>query len=179
MKSLCFSFGLLAAVLVTVQDGHARDGYFELAPGVTLISGETWQQGGETFRLYGVQSCLRGTFYTAANGQKSDCGDSAIAMLGAFIKDTHPNCAPVARSSSVTYVSCYVTLGGNRLDFGTMLISAGWAFAALGRNGEPYQMSYLVTEQAAKDAGEGLWRYPDLQHPSLIVSSQAQKENEQ
>lgn len=166
---------LLSLALMTPATASAQDGYFDLTPGVTLISGETWQDAGQTFRLYGVQSCLRGTFYTAANGKKVDCGDSAIALLAAYIKDTKPQCAPVARSPAVTYVSCYVTIGSNRLDLATMLISIGWAFAALDAKGEPYQMSYLVTEQAAKEAGKGLWQYPDLQHPSIIVSSQAEK----
>ena len=171
MKALSITALMLAAGPALA----APDGYFDLKPGITLVSGDTWRHAGRTYRLYGVQSCLRGTFYTAERGKKVDCGDSAIAVLAAYIKDTKPLCAPVARSASVTYVSCYVMMGNDRLDLGTMLISTGWGFAALNTNGEPYQMSYLVTEQAAKDAQKGLWQYPDLQHPSIIVSSQAQK----
>ena len=170
------AFLFVAGMLVTASNSSlAQDGYFDLKPGVTLVSGETWVQDGQTFRLYGIQSCLRGTFYTNEAGRKVDCGVSAIAVLSAYIKDTSPKCAPVARVSDVTYVSCFVTLGGNRLDFATMLVSTGWAFASLNQNGEPYQMSYLVTEQAAKESKVGLWKFPDLQHPSIIVSSQSQK----
>lgn len=169
-------FGIGVSFLVALAGPvFADDGYFDLQPGVTLVSGETWKQNGETYRLYGIQSCLRGTFFTPDNGRKTDCGDSAIAVLAAYIKDTAPKCAPVARTETITYVSCYLTLGENRMDLGTVLVSTGWAFASLDRAGSPYQMAYLVTEQAAKDDKRGLWRFPDLQHPSILVSSQAEK----
>lgn len=166
----------VAAFVALCGSAQAADGYFDLKPGITLVSGETWKQGNQVYRLYGIQSCLRGTFFTSENGRKTDCGDSAIAVLAAYIKDTAPKCAPVARAKSVTYVSCYMTIGGNRLDLGTALVSTGWAFAALDRTGLPYQMAYLASEQSAKDANKGLWRFPDLQHPAIIVSSQAEKD---
>jgi endonuclease YncB( thermonuclease family) len=164
----CFAIAALAS-----HASAAPAGYFDLRPGVAIESGETWIQDGKRFRLYGIQACLRGTFYTTANGKRMDCGDSSIAVLAAYIKDTSPVCAPVALSGNVTFVSCFAIVGQDRLDLGTLLIASGFAFASLNSQGKPYQMSYLVTEQTAKERREGLWRFADVQHPAIILSRQA------
>ena len=163
----------LAIAALASQASAAPAGYFDLRPGVAIESGETWLQDGKRFRLYGIQGCLRGTFYTTANGQRMDCGDSSIAVLAAYIKDTSPVCAPVALNGGVTFVSCFATVGQDRLDLGTLLIASGFAFASLNNQGEPYQMSYLVTEQIAKERREGLWQFVDVQHPAIVLSRQA------
>jgi endonuclease YncB( thermonuclease family) len=163
----------LALAALASHASAAPHGYFDLVPGVAIESGETWIQDGKKFRLYGIQACLRGTFYTTDNGQRMDCGDSSIAVLAAYIKDTLPVCAPVALNGDVTFVSCFATVGQDRLDLGTLLIASGFAFASLNNQGEPYQMSYLVTEQTAKERSEGLWQFADVQHPAIILSRQA------
>jgi endonuclease YncB( thermonuclease family) len=166
-------FFCLAIVAMASQALAAPVGYFDLLPGVAIESGETWIQHGNRFRLFGVQACLRGTFYTTVSGQRMDCGDSSIAVLVAYIKDTSPVCAPVALSGNVTFVSCFATVGEDRLDLGTLLIASGFAFASLNNQGVPYQMSYLVTEQTAKERREGLWQFADVQHPAIVLSRQA------
>ena len=153
----------------------APQGYFDLTSGVSLVSGETWIQDGSKYRLYGVQACLRGTFYSVSKAEHLDCGESSIAVFAAYIKDTTPICAPVAKVKDLTYVSCYATVKQVRLDLGNLLITTGWAFASLDEKGAPYQMQYLVTEQTAKDRHAGLWQFPDVQHPSLILSTEARK----
>lgn len=65
--------------------------------GVTFLTGDSWQQAGQTMRLYGVQACIRGTTYTDNFGQKQDCGAVSLAMLAAIFKDTKPTCAPLAQ----------------------------------------------------------------------------------
>jgi endonuclease YncB( thermonuclease family) len=166
----------LAIAGLASQASAAPAGYFDLRSGITIESGETWIQEGKKFRLYGIQACLRGTFYTTGNGQRMDCGDSSIAVLAAYIKDTSPVCAPVALNGDVTFVSCFASLGQDRLDLGTLLIASGFAFASLNNQGAPYQMSYLVTEQTAKERKEGLWQFADVQHPAIILSRQAKAE---
>jgi endonuclease YncB( thermonuclease family) len=167
----------LITVLVTMFSGSAigaPQGYFDLAPGVTLETGEAWvDPAGVRYRLYGVQSCLRGTNYTNKAGQERDCGDASLAVFGAFIKDTKPICAPVARTDDQTYVMCYATIGGQRLDLGTVLISSGYAFAALDRKGLPYHTPYAVAEQVARQNQVGLWQFEDVQHPSIFLSRNA------
>lgn len=163
----------LALAALASHASAAPRGYFDLGAGVAIESGETWIQDGKRFRLYGIQACLRGTFYTTGSGQRLDCGDSSIAILAAYIKDTSPVCAPVAVSGGVTFASCFATVGEDRLDLGTLLIASGFAFASLNNQGEPYQMSYLVTEQTAKERREGLWQFADVQHPAIVLSRQA------
>jgi endonuclease YncB( thermonuclease family) len=151
----------------------AAEGYFDLMPGVTLESGETWLDDGTRYRLYGVQSCLRGTTFTDKSGNTKDCGEASIAVLAAYIKDTSPICAPVAKTASITYVMCYATVGQQRLDLGTLLINAGYAFAALNAEGMPYQAQYAVIEQEARKKRAGLWQFDDVQHPSILLSRNA------
>lgn len=159
---------LVALFPVVVHAAPA--GYFDLEPGVTLETGETWVANGERFRLYGIQSCLRGTMFTDKQGQKQDCGSASLAMFGAFIKDTRPICAPVAKKDGITFVVCYATIGDKRLDLANVLVTSGYAFASLNSNGLPYHVPYAVSEQAARKNQAGLWQFRDVRHPAVLLS---------
>ncbi|WP_104668207.1 thermonuclease family protein [Ensifer adhaerens] len=152
-------------------------GYFDLVPGVTLETGDTWISEDRRFRLYGVQSCLRGTSYTDSHGQKRDCGEASLAVLAAYIKDTKPVCAPVAKKDDTAYVVCYSTVGNQRLDLATVLITSGYAFAALNGEGLPYHVPYAVAEQRAREQRAGLWQFEDVQHPSILLSREVNARN--
>ena len=76
--------GLVAALLPFAANA-APEGYFDLAPGITLETADTWISNGERFRLYGIQSCLRGTAYTDGQGNRQDCGEASLAMLAAYM----------------------------------------------------------------------------------------------
>jgi len=65
--------------------------------GVAFSTGDTWTQNGHTMRLYGVQSCIRGTTFTNQAGMKADCGEASLAYLAALVRDTKPRCAPIAQ----------------------------------------------------------------------------------
>jgi endonuclease YncB( thermonuclease family) len=149
------------------------EGYFELKPGVTLESGNSWQADGRHFRLFGVQACLRGTFYTDNAGARRDCGEASLAVFAAYIADAHPVCAQVAQSAGTVYVSCYVTVGADRLDLANLLISTGFAFAFLDERGLPHHTPYVVVEQVAREMGVGLWQFDDVQHPAILVGQRA------
>ncbi|MER8374511.1 thermonuclease family protein [Mesorhizobium sp. M0488] len=151
----------------------APDGYFDLEPGITLETGDTWVAEGQRYRLFGVQSCLRGTNYTDLKGQKRDCGDASLAMFAAYIKDTKPVCAPVAKTAAVTYVICYATVGKDRLDLATMMISSGYAFASLDDQGMPLHPPYSVAELDARQRKAGLWQFPDVVHPAVLLAKTA------
>ena len=152
------------------------EGYFELRPGVTLDSGDSWQRNGQHFRLFGVQACLRGTVYTDRSGARRDCGEASLAVLAAYIADTSPVCAPVAQSAGTVFVSCYATIGADRLDLGNLLISSGFAFASLDGRGLPHHSAYAVVEQAAREKKIGLWQFDDVQHPALLLGQRAASE---
>ncbi|MGD9711614.1 MAG: thermonuclease family protein [Thermomicrobiales bacterium] len=149
------------------------EGYFELKPGVTLESGDSWQDGGRHLRLFGVQACLRGTVYTDRSGANRDCGEASLAVLAAYISDTQPVCAQVAQSAGTVFVSCYATIGSDRLDLANLMISSGFAFASLDGRGLPHHTPYAVVEQAARKKKVGLWQFDDVQHPALLLGQRA------
>jgi endonuclease YncB( thermonuclease family) len=164
--------GVLGGLILAMANSmvsSAPAGYFDLGPAVVLETGDTWSAGGSRYRLYGVQSCLRGTSFTDKSGKRQDCGDASLSVLAAFIKDTHPSCAQIATTASVHYVVCFATVDGERLDLGTMLITEGYAFAALNGEGLPVNPSYSVAEQEAKSRKSGLWQFQDVPHPSIIL----------
>ena len=68
--------------------------------GVEFLTGDTWRIGGETYRLYGVQSCIRGADFTNAAGAKRDCGEASLAYIVAIVRDTHPRCTAVAQAGN-------------------------------------------------------------------------------
>ncbi|MBZ9811134.1 MULTISPECIES: thermonuclease family protein [unclassified Mesorhizobium] len=167
---------LLVFALVASPATAAPPGYFELRPGVTLESGDSWIEAGTKYHLYGVQACLRGTFYTGGNGRRADCGEASLAMFGAYIADARPKCAPVARVSDTLHVACFVTIGRDRVDLGNLMITTGFAFAALRADGLPYHPGYAVAEQAARDRHAGLWQFKDVQHPAILLGQAARVE---
>ena len=172
-----FATGLLAASIATHPAHAAPPGYFDLGPGVTLETGDTWSDGAKRYRIYGVQSCIRGTSYTDNSGQKQDCGDASLAGLAAYIKDTKPVCAPAAETANLTFVVCYATVGNQRLDLATIIVSQGFAFAALDSNGMPVFPAYAVAEQEARSRKAGLWQFKDVQHPSILLSARAKAQS--
>jgi endonuclease YncB( thermonuclease family) len=162
--------GTLAVWAVSVAICQAApDGYFDLLPGVTLESGDSWIQQGRRYRLYGVQTCLRGTTYTDHAGQRRDCGEASLAVLAAYITDTHPVCATISAQADTTYVACYATIGADRLDLANILIASGFAFAAVGVDGLPQHAPYAVVEQRAREKRVGLWQFDDVQHPAIVL----------
>ena len=76
---------LSVALLPIIHNANAAD-YFTLQPDA-IISGDTWHQNNKTYRLYGIQACLRNTFYTDKNGQQQDC--ALIASGYAFASLNH------------------------------------------------------------------------------------------
>lgn len=143
---------------------------------VSFLTGDTWQQGSQKLRLYGIQSCIRGTTYTDKSGLKQDCGTVSLAMLAAIIRDTKPTCSPIAQlpaakagEEPTILVVCSSHVGDQSLDLGTVLITQGFAFAAFSNDAKPVYMPYLVAEATAKQSKAGLWAYSDMPHPNLVL----------
>jgi endonuclease YncB( thermonuclease family) len=143
--------------------------------GVEFLTGDTWRIGGETYRLYGVQSCIRGTRFTDAAGAKKDCGEASLAYTAAIVRDTHPRCTAVAQAGTlpIVYAVCAATVGRSTLDLGTILITEGFAFAAVDANGKSINLTYAVAEGDAQRARRGLWAAADLPHPTRILMDAA------
>lgn len=144
--------------------------------GVSFLTGDTWIQNGQQLRLYGVQSCIRGTFFTNATGAKLDCGEASLGMLAALVRDTHPNCSPIAQIPAASTagkpsiaVVCSAHIGAKTLDLGTVLIAEGFGFASFTNEAKPVYMPYLVAELTAKHQRSGLWAFSDMPHPNSIL----------
>ncbi len=136
--------------------------------GVEFQTGDTWKQNGQTFRLFGVQSCIRGTTFTNPAGAKLDCGEASVAYLAALIRDTKPRCTAVAQTASppLIYTVCAGHIGANTLDLGTIMVTQGFAFAATDAKGKSVNFQYAVAEGEARKASRGLWIARDLPHPT-------------
>jgi endonuclease YncB( thermonuclease family) len=151
----------------------AQEAWFAFPAQATFETGDTWIADGRRFRLHGVQSCLRGTFFTNPQGQKVDCGEAGIAMLAAMVKDLKPICSVTARSAQMAYVVCVadLTVQGRpvRLDLATSLITAGYSFAALTPDAKPVHEPYVVAQYAAQQERRGFHAFPDTPDPNAIL----------
>lgn len=181
---------LLATVIMMTVNAHIASAQhtntshvFDIPQsGIKFLTGDTWEQGSQQLRLYGVQSCLRKTFYTDAVGNRQDCGAVSLAMFAAIVRDTKPTCSTVAQIPATAaapvptiLVVCSAHVGGKSLDLGTVLITQGFGFAAFSNSMKPVYMPYVVAEAAAKSTKIGLWAYPDLPHPNSVLFKVAHK----
>ncbi len=160
-------------MLLSPHDSYAQDQWLPFPPNATFETGDNWVANGQRFRLYGVQSCLRGTFFTNAQGQRVDCGEAGVAMLASMVKDLKPLCTVSARSSDVSYVVCLATVSVHgrvtRLDLATALITGGYSFAAFNPDGRPVHEPYFVAQVAATQAKRGFHAFTDVPDPNLIL----------
>lgn len=173
------SHALLAGSLLAAAPAVSQPAAPAWAPvpaSATYLTGDSWTDRGVTYRLYGVQSCLRGTIFTNAHRQKRDCGEASLAMLVALVRDLRPQCSAAVQTpaSSSVFVFCIAqpTTGagaGSRIDLGTALIATGFAFAALQPDGQPVHAPYAVAEQVARTSRAGLWAFADLPDPNAII----------
>jgi endonuclease YncB( thermonuclease family) len=178
--TLLLSGGTVASIFSsqaqTLEPNRASMPVFDFPQaGVEFLTGDTWRFGQQTFRLYGIQSCLRGTSFTNASGAKKDCGEASLAYTAAIMRDTRPRCTALATAGvpPVVYTVCAATVGRARLDLGTILITEGFAFAAADANGRPVNFAYAVAEGDAQRARRGLWQAPDLPYPTRILTDAA------
>ena len=167
---LAVATSVILATPIFAEGAHAP--VFDVPQvGVAFATGDTWTQNGQTMRLYGVQSCIRGTTFTNQAGVKTDCGEASLAYLAAITRDTKPQCAPVAQIGEklAILVVCSAHVGSSTLDLGTILITEGFAFAAFNNEAKPVYMPYLVAENLARTSRAGLWAAPDMPHPNSIL----------
>lgn len=150
-------------------------GWQPIAASATFTTGDTWTSDGVTYRLYGVQACLRGTSFSSSIGEKRDCGAASMMMLIKLIQQWNPVCYPVYHNSDNTtqFVICSARVAqgtsSTAVDLGTALISSGFSFAALNANAQPVSPSYLVSQMMAKKQQRGLWASPDMPDPNEAI----------
>ncbi|NTA14030.1 thermonuclease family protein [Agrobacterium tumefaciens] len=137
-------------------------------------TGDSWVSNGQRYRLYGLQSCLRGTAVTVSQGGSRDCGEFNVIMMQALVTDTKPVCATIQMvDENNAVVVCQTTAGEHRYDLATYVIAQGWGFAAVDSTGKVIVPGYRVAEESARTARAGLWDYPDMPHPVSVLMQQA------
>jgi endonuclease YncB( thermonuclease family) len=164
------------SVLAQTSQHSGQPSWQPVSADSTFSTGDMWASNGVRYRLYGVQSCLRGTTYTDHAGDRKDCGEASMFMLASLMQDLKPLCYAVAqtRDGATQFVICsaVLTKGGNAgktLDIGTMLISSGFGFAALKPDGQPVNMGYAVAQNMAEEKRKGLWAFSDLPDPNAAL----------
>lgn len=136
---------------------------------VVIETGDTWLRGGQKYRLYGVQACIRGTGFTDPSGRSADCGEYSIASLAALFATETVACQPVGTArDSAAFVICAVRVDETDIDVGTALIASGAAFAAIHPSAAVVVPAYLVAELSAKEQHQGLWS-GRFEHPAEIL----------
>jgi endonuclease YncB( thermonuclease family) len=152
---------LIAALLLSAPASAMAQGATEpvtMSKNIQFITGDTWVDNAVTYRLYGVQSCIRGTNAINERGDQFDCGDASIAQTAALFLLSDVACQPVGYAlDKATFVVCGVTIKSDTIDLGTAIIASGYGFAATSIKGDPVNDAYLVAEIDAKMNRKGLW----------------------
>lgn len=150
----------------------AQEQTISFPSGVSFETGDTWAYNGGKYRLFGVQSCLRGTGYRLETGEEGDCGMRSIASLAALFSTGTIACQPIGiAKDNVVFVICAAQIDGVTVDVGTALISSGAAFAAVLPSGVPVTAAYAVAETTAKERHNGLWA-GRFDHPVGLLTGQ-------
>lgn len=164
MNRLLLAGLLITSVPATVAAEDAVEPV-DMSKNIQFITGDTWSDNGVVYRLYGVQSCLRGTTATNARGGQLDCGDASVAQIAALFTVANIACQPVGYAlDKATFVVCGATMKSDTIDVGTALIASGYGFAATTIKGDAVNEAYLVAEIDAKMNRKGLWEM-SFPHP--------------
>lgn len=159
----------LIITLLVASTAAAQEQTISFPAGVSFKTGDTWTYESRKFRLFGVQSCLRGTTFRSPDGDESDCGLRSIASIAALFSTGSIGCQPVGRAKDdAIFVVCAAEVDGRTVDVGTALISSGAAFAAVFPSGAPVSSAYAVAESAAKEVRNGLWA-GTFEHPTSLL----------
>lgn len=158
------------------QDGGGQQQQSNFTPfpaTAQFETGDTWISDGRRYRLYGLQTCLRGSNVTLSPGVVRDCGELNLIMAQAMIRDTKPVCTTVKDlDQNNAVVVCQTTTGERGYDLATYMIAQGWGFAAVDGAGQLIVPGYRVAEESARSARVGLWAYSDMPHPVSVLMQQ-------
>jgi endonuclease YncB( thermonuclease family) len=126
------------------QDWTAR------AAAVRVVDGDTLRLGERTLRLSGLLSPERGQTCRTAGGVGFDCGATAAEALARLVQGHDLGCRVRGRDRFGRALGVCEAAG---VEVNAALVSAGWALAG--------DSTMAPLEQAARQAGRGLWSYPD------------------
>jgi endonuclease YncB( thermonuclease family) len=146
---------------------------FSVPANIQIETGDTWGQDGRKYRLYGVQSCLRGTNFITPT-ETADCGLMSLSQFAALVQTAPVSCQPVGLAKDgAEFAVCGARFGNGSgetkiVDLGTALIASGYAFAAIDQTGTAVNAKYLIAELVAKKNRSGLWA-GEFRHPVQML----------
>lgn len=144
MKTRAIAKGMLAALGVALCAPVARA---DQTGAVNVVDGETLEMQGQIVRLFGIdalepdQICLNGN-------RPWPCGEESVRSLSALIGGQPVRCQTIRNVGGYILATC--DLNGD--DLAAWMVSRGWAFAD-----KPVSADYAPAEEAARNAGEGVW----------------------
>lgn len=135
----------MAVLLCLAGSGALADA----AGRLVVIDGDTFEVGGVTVRLFGVDAPELEQTCTDADGAPWACGTWVAAQVAAGFGGARAECRMVDLDRYGREVA-RCTVAGQ--DLGRALVAAGWALAY-----RDYSWDYDLDEKAAQLAGLGLW----------------------
>lgn len=131
---------LLLLALVSVGIGASE---------VSITDGDTLKIGGQTWRLWGIDTPEDGQTCTI-EGLKIDCGEQATLALQALVGQAVPNCKLKDTDRYGRSVGqCFV----DGRDLGAVLVRQGWAL-----DYRRYSRGHYASQQdEAKQERQGMW----------------------
>lgn len=158
---------------VPTKQAPATSQFTPFPDDASFETGDAWVSKAKRYRLYGLQSCIRGTQVTISYGVKRDCGELNLIIAQALIRDTKPVCKSImSLDEHNDVVVCQTTAGNRGYDLATYMIAQGWGFAAVAGNGTFVVPAYRTAEETARETRSGLWAYSDMPHPLSILYQQ-------
>lgn len=120
----------------------------------TIVDGDSLEIEGQRFDLFGIDSPEPGMTCMKENGDSFDCGRIATTALLDLTAGLDVICAPLDEPAMepTKPVSASCTAGGFSLN--RNMIHTGWALAD-----RSVSTDYIETEDQAKAAKRGLWRW--------------------
>ncbi len=120
----------------------------------TIIDGDSLELRGQRFDLFGIDSPEPGTNCWKENGDSFDCGRIATTALLDLTAGLEVTCVPKddIATNDVDAMPALCTAGGFSLN--RNMVHTGWAVADRG-----VTTDYLATEEEARAAKRGLWRW--------------------
>ena len=120
----------------------------------TIVDGDSLEIEGQRFDLFGIDSPEPGTSCQKANGKNFDCGRIATTALLDLTAGLDVTCMPIDENDqgSSAAILAHCTAGGFSLN--RNMVHTGWAIADRAASND-----YIETENDAKAAKRGLWRW--------------------
>ena len=123
-----------------------------------VVDAGTLEVAGRRIHLFGIDAPDRAQTCTTKKGAAYPCGLRAAFALDNLAKGKLVSCAPRGVDGAMRIMAM---CSYNGLDIGGAMIESGWAIADV-----RYSDTYLKTEEAAANAGLGLWQ-GNFEEPSI------------